>query len=126
MMQCALVCCDLWNQKFHHNSLSCVNTATSPDRTQQSVSGGMLYNFAQVKPPYIWESTSSLMPLLNPKLKRLTGKSLSVKNCVDMCTRHGRGAIEICLSEKGARDWKIGKHWSRQKVIYFKAISLAC
>ena len=24
------------------------------------------------------------------------------KNCVDMCARHGRGAIEICLSEKGA------------------------
>jgi len=24
------------------------------------------------------------------------------KNCVDMCVRHGRGAIEICLSEKGA------------------------
>jgi len=24
------------------------------------------------------------------------------KNCVDMCARHGRGAIEIYLSEKGA------------------------
>jgi len=24
------------------------------------------------------------------------------KNCVDICARHGRGAIEICLSEKGA------------------------
>jgi len=24
------------------------------------------------------------------------------KNCVDMCTRDGRGAIEICMSEKGA------------------------
>jgi len=24
------------------------------------------------------------------------------KNCIDMCARHGRGAIEICLSEKGA------------------------
>jgi len=23
------------------------------------------------------------------------------KNYVDMCTRHGRGAIEICLSKKG-------------------------
>jgi len=23
------------------------------------------------------------------------------KNCVDMCARHGRGLIEICLSEKG-------------------------
>ena len=23
------------------------------------------------------------------------------KNCVDICDRHGRGAIEICLSEKG-------------------------
>jgi len=22
-------------------------------------------------------------------------------NCVDMCARHGRGAIEICLLEKG-------------------------
>jgi len=31
------------------------------------------------------------------------------KNCVDMCARHGRGAIEICLSEKGAlakKDWE--------------------
>jgi len=24
------------------------------------------------------------------------------KNCVNMCGRHGRGTIEICLSEKGA------------------------
>jgi len=24
------------------------------------------------------------------------------KICVDKCARHGRGAIEICLSEKGA------------------------
>jgi len=24
------------------------------------------------------------------------------KNCVDKCARDGRGAIEICLSEKGA------------------------
>ena len=24
------------------------------------------------------------------------------KHCVDMCARHGRGAIENCLSEKGA------------------------
>jgi len=24
------------------------------------------------------------------------------KNCVDMCARHGRGTIEICLSKKGA------------------------
>jgi len=24
------------------------------------------------------------------------------KNCVDMCARHGKGAIQICLSEKGA------------------------
>jgi len=24
------------------------------------------------------------------------------KNCVDMCASHGRGVIEICLSEKGA------------------------
>jgi len=24
------------------------------------------------------------------------------KNCVDMCARDSRGAIEICLSEKGA------------------------
>jgi len=24
------------------------------------------------------------------------------KNCVDMCAMDGRGAIEICLSEKGA------------------------
>jgi len=24
------------------------------------------------------------------------------KNCVDMCARDGRGAIETCLSEKGA------------------------
>jgi len=23
------------------------------------------------------------------------------KNCADMCARHGRGAIEIFLSEKG-------------------------
>jgi len=31
------------------------------------------------------------------------------KNCVDMCARHGRGVIEICLSEKGAlakKDWE--------------------
>jgi len=28
------------------------------------------------------------------------------KNCVDMCARHGRGAIETCLSEKGALDKK--------------------
>jgi len=31
------------------------------------------------------------------------------KNCVNICARHGRGAIEICLSEKGAlakRDWE--------------------
>ena len=31
------------------------------------------------------------------------------KNCVDMCARDGRGAIEICLSEKGAlakKDWE--------------------
>jgi len=30
-------------------------------------------------------------------------------NCVDMCARHGRGAIEICLLEKGAlakKDWE--------------------
>jgi len=34
------------------------------------------------------------------------------KNCVDMCARHGRGAIEVCLSEKGALvKKKIGKHW---------------
>ena len=26
----------------------------------------------------------------------------NTKNCVDMCARHRRGAIEICLSEKGA------------------------
>jgi len=24
------------------------------------------------------------------------------KSCVDICARHERGAIEICLSEKGA------------------------
>jgi len=34
-----------------------------------------------------------------------------MKNCVDMCARHGKGgAIEICLSEKGAlakKDWEI-------------------
>jgi len=24
------------------------------------------------------------------------------KTCVDMCARHGKGAIEICLSENGA------------------------
>ena len=24
------------------------------------------------------------------------------KNCVDMCARHGKGAIEMCLSKKGA------------------------
>jgi len=29
------------------------------------------------------------------------------KNCVDMCVRHGRGSIEICLSEKGALAKKI-------------------
>jgi len=29
-------------------------------------------------------------------------KICNLKNCVDMCARHGRGAIEICLSEKGA------------------------
>jgi len=29
---------------------------------------------------------------------------------VDMCARHGRGAIEICLSEKGALAKNIGKH----------------
>jgi len=23
------------------------------------------------------------------------------KNCVDMCARHGKGAIEMCLSKKG-------------------------
>ena len=31
------------------------------------------------------------------------------KNCVDMCARLGRGAIEICLSEKEAlakKDWE--------------------
>jgi len=31
------------------------------------------------------------------------------KNYVDMCARDGRGAIEICLSEKGAlakKDWE--------------------
>ena len=31
------------------------------------------------------------------------------KNCVDMCARDGRGAIEICLSEKGVlakKDWE--------------------
>jgi len=38
------------------------------------------------------------------------------KNCVDMCARHGRGAIEICLSEKRAlAKKKIGKHWSRRR-----------
>jgi len=26
----------------------------------------------------------------------------NTKNCVDMCARHGRGAVEICFSEKGA------------------------
>ena len=29
------------------------------------------------------------------------------KNCVDMCARHGRGAIEISLSEKRALAKKI-------------------
>ena len=29
------------------------------------------------------------------------------KNCVDMCATHGRGAIEIYLSEKGALAKKI-------------------
>jgi len=31
------------------------------------------------------------------------------KNCDGLCARHGRGAIEICLSEKGAlakKDWE--------------------
>jgi len=31
------------------------------------------------------------------------------KNCVDMCARHGKGAIGICLLEKGAlakKDWE--------------------
>jgi len=28
-----------------------------------------------------------------------------------MFARHGRGAIEICLSEKGGASQKIGKHW---------------
>jgi len=31
------------------------------------------------------------------------------KNCVDMFARHGRGAIKICLSEKGAlakKNWE--------------------
>jgi len=40
----------------------------------------------------------------NPKHKHTIRK-----NCVDMCARHGRGAIEICLSEKGAlakTDWE--------------------
>ena len=34
---------------------------------------------------------------------------------VDMCARHGRvgGAIEICLSEKGALAKKIGKHCTK-------------
>jgi len=34
---------------------------------------------------------------------------------VDMCARHGRvgGAIEICLSEKGAQAKKIGKHCTK-------------
>ena len=32
------------------------------------------------------------------------------KNCVDMSAMHGRGAIDICLSEKGALAKMIGKH----------------
>jgi len=31
------------------------------------------------------------------------------EKCVDICARNGRGAIEICLSEKGAlakKDWE--------------------
>jgi len=31
-----------------------------------------------------------------------TSQIENTKNCVDMCARDGRGAIEICLSEKGA------------------------
>ena len=36
-------------------------------------------------------------------------KSIIRKNCVDMCARFGKGAIELCLSEKGAlakKDWE--------------------
>jgi len=39
-----------------------------------------------------------------------------------MCARHGKGAIEICFSEKGAlAKKKIGKHWVsslEQKLLY--------
>jgi len=31
-----------------------------------------------------------------------TYQTCNTKNCVDMCARHGRGTIEICLSEKWA------------------------
>jgi len=33
-----------------------------------------------------------------------------MENCVDMCARHGRRAIEICFSEKGElakKNWEI-------------------
>jgi len=36
------------------------------------------------------------------------------KNCVDLCARHGRGAIEIC-QKRGREPEKIGKHWLRPK-----------
>jgi len=47
------------------------------------------------------------------------------KHCVDMCARHGRGAIEICLSEKGAlakkRLGNTGIHCFKSNVMFVPA-----
>jgi len=43
MMQCALFYCDVWKQKISTWCFPFVNIGTSPDRTEQSLSGGIFW-----------------------------------------------------------------------------------